>query len=397
MVAIVERHLIATMNTTTLLQSIRVSIAGCMALLLMGIKPYAADPYPQINTVDRNATPETKALYANLKSLSQDQLLFGHQDALAYGVKWDDWHKRRSDVKDVCGKHPAVFGWDMSKLGKYAHNIDSVNFRHMRAWMKQAYKIGGINTVSWHFDNFTTGGDSWDTGERVVADILPGGKHHADYVHKLDLFAGFIRKLKVGFLSKKAIPIVFRPFHEHTGSWFWWGKDHCTAEEYKQLWRFTVTYLRDEQQLHNLLYAYSPDIFQDEAHYLERYPGDEYVDILGLDDYHDVGASGHIEDLVKRLRMLVQLAESRDKVAALTETGFEAIPDETWWTEKLLTPIKNDSLASRIAWVLCWRNDRLDHHYAPYPGHQSAENFRKFSQDPFVLFGEDVPNLYRLK
>lgn len=76
--------------------------------------------------MDKQATQETKALYANLKKMSKTHIFFGHQDALAYGVKWSEWNKFRSDVGDVCGKHPAGYGWELSKLGKYNHNIDSV-------------------------------------------------------------------------------------------------------------------------------------------------------------------------------------------------------------------------------------------------------------------------------
>lgn len=346
--------------------------------------------------VDSKATKKTRALYENLKKLSKQQILFGQQDALAYGVHWKNWHKKRSDVKDVCGQHPAVFGWDMSKLGKYPHNIDSVDFDQMKAWMKEVYKMGGVNTVSWHFDNFR-GGTSWDVDTNVVASILPNGKNHLEYLHKLDLFAAFVKDLKVGFIFKQPIPIIFRPFHEHTGSWFWWGADHCSVEAYQELWRFTVEYLRDEKGLHQIIYAYSPDVFQDKSHYLERYPGDEFVDILGLDDYHDVGLGGKLEDLTNRLRMLVEIAESKNKIAALTETGFESIPDETWWTNKLLKALKADPVATRIAWVLVWRNARTDHHYGPFSGHLSAPDFIRFSQDSLLLFEKNIPKLYQLK
>ena len=81
------------------------------------------------------------------------------------------------------------------------------------------------------------------------------------------------------------IPVVFRMYHEHTGAWFWWGSKQCTPEEYKQLWIMTVEYLRDKKNVHNLLYAYSPSETKNEAEYLERYPGDEYVDIVGYDCY----------------------------------------------------------------------------------------------------------------
>ncbi len=371
-------------------------LAAIGIMFMLSISEIPNIKYETIKTVDKNATKATKALFVNLQKLAKDHILFGHQDALAYGVEWDDWHKKKSDVKDVCGKYPAVYGWDMSKLGKYKHNIDSVDFKHMRNWMKEVYKMGGINTVSWHLDNFH-GGSSWDIGENVVSTILPDGAKHQAYLAKLDLFAEFVKSLRVGFIFKKDIPIIFRPFHEHTGHWFWWGKGHCTPDQYKALWRFTVEYLRDEKGLHNILYAYSPDIFLDKAHYLECYPGDEYVDILGFDDYHDVGESGNIEDLIKRLRMIVELAEEKGKIAALTETGHEAIPHHKWWTEKVLKNIKSDTLASKIAWMLVWRNARPTHHYAPYPNHKSAPDFIEFSKDPMILFSEDLPAVYKIK
>ncbi len=357
--------------------------------------------FAKIKTVDAKATKQTKALYANLQKVSTTHIMFGHQDDLAYGFKWNDWHKKKSDVKDVCGQYPAVFGWDVSKLGQGDKNIDHVDFQNMRKWILEAYKMGGINTFSWHVDNFVTKGNSWDVGERVVAAILPGGGEHEAYKARLEVLAAFFKSLRKGFLFKHEIPIVFRPFHEHTGGWFWWGQPHCTPEEYKQLWQFTVKYLRDEMGVHNLLYCYSPDIFNDKTHYLACYPGDEYVDILGLDDYHDVNPDNDPTMLTKRLRMVVEMAEERGKVAALTETGFEGIPQETWWTDHLLKYIKEDSTASRIAWVLVWRNannehDRPNHHYAPYPGHISAPNFKEFCKDPLILMEGELPKLYRL-
>ena len=368
-----------------------------LILPLIGLRSTQNNAYDTIKTVDARATKQTKALYANLKHLSKTKILFGHQDALAYGVAWKEWHKARTDVKDVCGSHPALVGWELSKLGKYSHNIDSVDFEQMKGWMKEVYKMGGVNAISWHMDNFVTGGSTWDNKGRVVSTILPGGANHEAYKAKLDLFADFVKDLRVGFLFKKDIPLIFRPFHEHTGDWFWWGAAHCTPEEYKQIWQFTVKYLRDEKGLHNLLWSYSPDVFKDKAHYLERYPGDEYVDILGFDDYHDVGAHGNIEDLTRRLGIVVSIANEKGKLAALTETGFEKIPDPNWWTDKLLKHIKSDPLASQIAWVMMWRNARKSHHYAPYPGHGSAANFVEFSKDPIMLFQNKLPNLYKLK
>ena len=358
--------------------------------------PGEAELLARIKTADPQASRETKALFANLRELSGKHILFGHQDALAYGVTWRNWHRRRSDVRDVSGSHPAVFGWDLGKLGQRPHNLDKVNFGHMSQWVKMSYRMGAINTFSWHVDNFVTGGSSWQVGDNVVKELLPGGSRHEEYKARLDSLAVFFKGLKTGFLFKKEIPVVFRPFHEHTGSWFWWGQPHCSPEEFKQLWRFTVSHLRDTRGVHNLLWCYSSDVFRDKEHYLECYPGDEWVDVLGMDDYHDLKPENDPAELTRRLRLLVEMAEERGKVAAMTETGLERIPEPDWWTGRLLSSIKADPVASRIAWVLLWRNDNPRHHYAPYPGHLSAGNFIEFCRDPLILMEDELPELYRL-
>ncbi len=366
-----------------------------ITLFILCLFALAANAQP----IDPSATRATVRLFESLREVQEDHILYGHQDALSYGYHWNEYHKRRSDVNDVCGDFPAVFGWDVGKIGQQDRNLDKVSFDHMRDWIKQVYKMGGISTISWHMDNPLTGGNAWDTGERVVASILPGGSHHELYRQRLDAFADFAHSLRVGFIFKKKIPIIFRPFHEHTGSWFWWGQPHCTPEEYIALWRYTVDYLREERGVHHLLYGYSPDVFRDAGHYLECYPGDDYVDLLGLDDYHDVGDHGSSDELVRRLRIVAQLAADRGKIAALTETGSEAIPDESWWTERLLYPIKNDPIASRITYILTWRNanhehDRPDHHYGPVPGHSCVPDFMRFYEDEMTWFVSDLPGIY---
>ncbi|MEO0731945.1 MAG: glycosyl hydrolase [Bacteroidota bacterium] len=330
------------------------------------------------------ASQATYQLYALLKELAPTHTLFGHQDTLAYGVDWKDWHPWRSDVKDVCGQHPAVFGWEIGHLGRKQQNIDDVDFGQMQQWMRQVHRAGGINTLSWHMDNFL-GGNAWATGPPTVRACLPGGKVHGAYRQALDAFANFVRGTGQGMPNDEPPPLIFRPFHEHTGHWFWWGKPHASRAEYVALWQFTVTYLHEEQQLNNLIWCYSPDIIESAEHYLDYYPGDDYVDVFGLDDYHDLGRTGRATDLTRRLRIVVELAEARSKVAALTETGHEGVKQPRWWTEKLWRNIISDPVASRIAWVLVWRNADRKHHYGPYPGHASVSDFLDFVADPQIL------------
>ena len=64
---------------------------------------------------DKNASPETLALYNNLAGLRGKQMLFGHEDSLAYGVNWEG-DLDRSDIRDVTGSNPAVYGWELGGL-----------------------------------------------------------------------------------------------------------------------------------------------------------------------------------------------------------------------------------------------------------------------------------------
>ena len=100
--------------------------------------------------VDSLATPETVALFRNLKTFAQSRVLFGHQDDLAYGVGWQV-EDGRSDVKSVCGDYPAVYGWDIGDIGQTA-NLDGVNFENMKGWIREAYSRGGVNTISMHLE-----------------------------------------------------------------------------------------------------------------------------------------------------------------------------------------------------------------------------------------------------
>mgnify|MGYP000978421992 FL=1 len=104
--------------------------------------PAAAAPLAGPMPVDPRATPETVALYRNLKALEGTATLFGHQDALAYGHDWSAVDGR-SDVKDVVGAYPSVLGFDVGRLETgSAANIDGVRFDDMRRWIRQGYELG---------------------------------------------------------------------------------------------------------------------------------------------------------------------------------------------------------------------------------------------------------------
>ena len=356
--------------------------------------------------VDSLATENTVALFNNLKSFTVDKVLFGHQETTAYGVGWkNDSTGNKSDVKEVCGDFPAVYGWDIGDIGG-ASNLDGVHFFEIRSLIKSAFERGGINTISFHQDNPVTGNHAWDTTP-AVSQVLPGGSSHAKYLQRLDLVAEFIKDLKGD--DGSFIPVIFRPYHEHNGDWFWWGKGPCSEQNFIALWQFTVNYLMNEKNIHNILYAFSPDRsrIKDPANtteYLYGYPGDDYVDIIGLDNYWDLGshwnsapASEQAPSLIKSLEAIVQLADERNKIPALTETGLDKLTFASWWTERLLAGLNANETTRRIAYVLVWRNANTEHFHAPYPGQASATDFVKFYNNPRTVFESDLPDMYSLQ
>lgn len=314
--------------------------------------------------------------------------MFGHQDDLAYGVGWK-YEPGRSDVKEVTGNYPAVYGWELGHLEIDSPvNLDSVPFDKMKTYIKEAYQRGGIITISWHLNNPLTGKSAWDPSNGTVESILPGGTKNELYKGWLDKIATFLSDLK----GKKGelIPVIFRPFHELNGSWFWWGKNHCTPEQVKQLYRFTETYLRDIKNIHNLLYAFNTDRFASAEEYLERYPGDEYVDIIGFDIYQKgdiLPNEKFITELDKSLTMLGQIASTKTKIPAITEFGYNEIPDGEWWTNVFYKALQNHSVSFALAWRNAGRKSGNEmEYYVPYKGQLSAADFKKFSKLQKVFF-----------
>ena len=339
---------------------------------------------------DTLADNQARTLYSFLRQMQGRGTMIGHEDALAYGMGWKG-DAFRTDIHDVCGDFPAVFGWDLGHIGDSA-NIDGVPFDRMRSWAIEVHRRGGINTCSWHVRNLVTGTNAWDTTS-CVKSVLPGGVKHAAFLEKLDQIAGFFKSLRTP--DGEPVPVVFRPYHEMSGGWFWWGRDACTPDEYKALYRFTEDYLRNVKQVHNLLYAYSPDVVASAGEYLRTWPGDDYVDVLGLDDYHNMRDRVHSAATVALLDMIDSIATRKSKPYALTETGLVTLPDSTWFTGVVLPVIRADSSTRKACWVLFWRNGRPDHFFAPYPGHPSAPDFIRFREDEATWFLSDVQTLYK--
>ena len=348
-----------------------------------------------LSIVDKDATPETKALFANLWALADRGWMFGHHDDLWYGRYWYN-EDGRSDTKEVCGDYPAVFSVDFAEIMDDRHNNSSNTIR--RRVILEARERGEVILACMHVNNPLTGGDSWDnSSKKVVNEILTVGTATRDrYLTWLDRLADFALNLKDA--RGNLIPVILRPYHEHTQSWSWWGAECATPSEFVAFWQFTVRYLRDTRGVHNFLYAVSPQmdvVYSNTKDWLlYAWPGDDWVDFLGMDCYHGT----FDEAFESNLAALEALSLEKRKPCGVTEDGKESFSEVDFWTRHVQAPVG----AKRISMVTMWRNKYVGnneedkHYFSVYPGHPSEDDFRTMYGDPRSLFSRDLPDMYTL-
>ena len=325
-----------------------------------------------------------EALIKRLNQIQGKGIMFGHQDDPFYGLDWQ-WERGRSDVLEVCGDYPAVMGFELGgiELGE-EKNLDGVPFNRIREELLAHVRRGGIATISWHPRNPLTGGSTWDNKNKtVVKSILHSGDQHEKFQTWMCHMSNFLRSLCDE--HGQPVPFIFRPWHENSGGWFWWGKGLCSAEEYKALWNMLQDHLLADG-LTNIVwswspnYGYQPDIF-------DTYPGDERVDLIGLDAYQQRnGEKDFIATLNKDLTELCEFAKQHNRLIALTECGYQNLPDPTWWTRVLKPQIEKYPLS----YVLVWRNADHRQYFAPAPKTKDAADFRKMVEDNKILMLEDI-------
>ncbi|MFA6060421.1 MAG: glycosyl hydrolase [Taibaiella sp.] len=365
-------------------------ILGKNILVILFLLAYG-DMYSQ-NLVDKNAMPQTRNLYANLSKMKGDKILFGQHDDPVVGASRSRGVKG-SDIYDIINDYPAIYGFDLGflELGK-EKNCSAESCDKIRTYIKEIYERGGIITLSWHLNNPVMPSENVKSKlvKNTISSIFTDSLTKKRYNSWLDKVAGYISSLK----SKKgiSIPVLFRPFHENNGNWFWWGGINSSNEDYVKLWKYTVDYLRNVKKVHNIIYVYSTDKFSTSEAYFKKYPGDDYVDILGFDCYD--GESNYPQNKMKgQLRSMIKIlsgeAKKRKKLFALTETGFKQMPIADWWTNTLMASIKGTD----ISYVLLWGNYNLKSYWSVFKGQKSEQDFKEFSKAPEMIFQSKLSRL----
>lgn len=219
-----------------------------------------------------NSTPGAVRLYEYLWSLKGKGILSGQQE---FPMNRNDGEELRY-LMEVTGQEPAILGLDY-----ISNDFHGVNERAI-AW----HKKGGIVSICWHWGIPPHGLGYLSSKESVdLAELLtPGTALHQGMLDNMDQTATALKELQ-----EQSIPVLWRPFHEFDGDWFWWGKGGSAA--FVQLWRLMYDRYVNYHGLNNLIWVLGYGGEKGEGYY----PGDKYVDVMGVDCYSE----GIHEDLYK--------------------------------------------------------------------------------------------------
>lgn len=360
----------------------------------------------------KEMTPREQLLQ-RLQKIQQKGYMYGHQDDPFYGIDWE-YEDGRSDTKELVGDYPGVMGFDLGgiEVGD-AKNLDSVPFKLIREEIIRQHERGGIITISWHPRNPLNGMTAWcgqDTTlyskakeyfdflgqqpsdeilpnpKHTVRAILPGGIRHKLFMTWLERVADFMCQLQDG--KGNVIPVIFRPWHEYNGAWFWWGTGNCSAEEYKTLWNMTQDYL-NQQLPGQIVWSNSPNLCGEKnPSYMNRWPGDDRVDLFGVDAYQWGTEEDFKQGFDTDLQFVSTYAKEHGLLMAVTECGIQNSPNPVWWSQ-VMKPIIDKY---PVVYFLPWRN-YVKEHFGVGPKICTADDFLKVAKDKRVLFVNDIKKI----
>lgn len=327
------------------------------------------------NASDPKASVELVDFGQHLALRLDSGIMLGHEESLAYGSMWHN-QPGRSDVKSVCGNYPAVVDWNLSGIESGGDvNVDSVPFVHIKQYVKQLYHKGGVSVFSWT--------PSWPQSEKV--DWTFSEREFADrYTNALDSIAAFLCDLKTD--SGTYVPVIVQMFDwGNVASWQLNGVG--SPEAYVKLWRSSVDYLRNEKGIHHVLYAYSINGDEPKEILSRYYPGNAYVDVVGLSLYQDfeTDESGalYIQRLEQGLSAVCQFAQENKKLPALTETGLKGVKISNFFSGILDPVISKHKISYIVFGANMWNEE--ESYYVPIPGHPASEDFFNFAHSPHII------------
>ena len=296
----------------------------CLSVLLCTLVYAQTSEIPPLNP---NSTPEAEKLLSRLyKSVEEGKIISGlhHNQLMMPNYVYD-----LERIKEASSKTPMIWGGDLAWDARQVVEIATME-----------YNKGRIVTLMWHvnrpfdrtarvdFKHQTQGEFTQSQWDELVTE---GSEMHGMWLEQVDSISNYLKILK-----DRNIPVLWRPYHEMNGEWFWWG-DRRGENGFKKLWRMLYERMVDYHHLDNLIWVWNanaPRVIPNDTAmaYDLYYPGHQYVDVLATDVYHNDWKQEHHDQLV-------ELGEG--KLIALGELGDLPTP------EKL-------AAMNKFAWFMIW-------------------------------------------
>ena len=324
--------------------------------------------------VNGHSTVETKKLYQFLKDSYGNYVIAGQQcDGGINGTEF-------KAIKAVTGKYPALIGLDMMNYTPSRTALGTSSTAVEKAI--EFSDKGGIVTFCWHWNSPTdylkdgkdpdNGNPRWWGGfysrntNFDIAKVMNGQDEKGKKLLDADIkeIAAQLKRLE-----NAGVPVLWRPLHEGSGGWFWWGAKG--ADAYKKLWRYLYTQLTDVYKCNNLIWVYN-------GQSADWYPGDEYVDIVGEDIYPGKRV---YNPQTSRFRQAVAYG-SKNKITALTENGCifdidQAVGVNCMWS-----------------WFCTWGGEFAVNGSSYSEKYTEKSILKKAYQSKYVLTLDELPNIY---
>ena len=330
---------------------------------------YAVSP----TLVNPNATENAQKLYAYLCEIYGEYTLAGQ--VCEQGLNGAEVKA----IREITGKYPAIIGFDMmdytpsrTALGARGTAVDQAI---------QFHQQGGIVTFCWHWSTDqqyikegkdSSGNPRWwgsfytDNTTFDIAAVMNGSDPEGKAALDKDI-AGVAQQLLA--LQDAGVPVLWRPLHEASGGWFWWGAKG--SEAYKQLWVYLYDQLTNVYGCNNLIWVWNGQA-------ADWYPGDKYVDVIGEDIYaaaHSYGAQNS---------KFIEVLDYTDanKLIALTENGVLFDIDQVVATN------------ARWAWFCTWSGDFVQQNGKYSEAYTEAHILSNTYRSEYVITLDELPDLY---
>lgn len=331
---------------------------------------------------DPSATTTTNTIFKYINNCSPN-ILSGCSEQMSSanaptGIK--------NTLKTIANDFPTILNWEI-----YTSQTALANKTAMIADMNAHIAAGGIVGLHDHpgnpvtstlFDTGYTGAGTGyaDRSGTPLATIKSGGINNALYLTYLDEVANIISSVNG--------PVLYRPFHEINGTWFWWNGADRRADMIL-VWQQTVDYLRTTKGLHNILFVLNYDANGDigNASYGGQalstwWPGTNYVDIISV-DYYPSATPVSIDSarFNSAYSELIALSASYQKPLGISEYGAQNSVAQTqsdFWSTGFITPLKTKF--PEIKFYATWNGT-----YAPAVNGNSSDSYRTLSGDRLVV------------